>query len=103
MAEELGVETTETPKSENHRSELLLGAADVGPVGVGELMGMGKQQYGCKLNPPSHLSSFESGCKLNQGFLIQSLETQIEKRPWETISVSSGRYPDTEELFFLGY
>jgi hypothetical protein len=42
---------------------------------------------------------------VNQGFLIQSLEeTQIEKKkPWETISVSSGRYPDTEELFSLGY
>jgi hypothetical protein len=38
MAEELGVETTETPKSDNHTSELLLGAADVGPVGVGELV-----------------------------------------------------------------
>jgi hypothetical protein len=38
MAKELGVETTETPKSENHISELLLGAADVGPVGVGELI-----------------------------------------------------------------
>jgi hypothetical protein len=38
MAEELGVETTETPKSKNHRSELLLGAADVGPVGMGELI-----------------------------------------------------------------
>jgi hypothetical protein len=32
MAEELGVETTETPKSKNHRSELLLGASNVGSV-----------------------------------------------------------------------
>jgi hypothetical protein len=41
MAEELGVEMTETLKSDNHISELLLGAANVGLVGVG----MGKQQY----------------------------------------------------------
>jgi hypothetical protein len=38
MAEELGVETTETPKSENDISELLLGATDVGPMGVGQLI-----------------------------------------------------------------
>jgi len=42
-----------------------------------------------------HISSLESG------FLIQSLETQIEKIPLEIIFVSSRRYPDTEKFFFF--